>query len=167
MHDLPPYVVSSEKISVSDLEANVRTAVGNLPAECQKLYANVAGGNIVLNTPDFPDFETAIQHSVNNEGFIGHNLLVKEATEHKMEFAGTYLRITIGFAEVRIQSSMLHAKLMMEFLCPRATLLESRTCWKFGLWVIIAPSTTTVTPSPSSRCVPLQYHNLLRSHLHL
>lgn len=101
VRDVPPYVVSSEEISLSDLEAGVRTVVGNLPAECQKLYANVAGTRIVLNTPDFPDFDVAIKHSVNNEGCVGRKLLRQKAKDRNMDLADTYLRITIGSALVR------------------------------------------------------------------
>ena len=48
VHDLPPYIIPSDQLSLADLEANIFTVVGNLPRECQKLYANVAGAHIVL-----------------------------------------------------------------------------------------------------------------------
>ena len=97
VHDLPPYIIPSDQLSLADLEANICTVVGNLPRECQKLYANVAGAHIALNTPDFDDFDEAIQYSVSTPGCVAHNLLVKKAAAHGGDFAGTYLRITIGF----------------------------------------------------------------------
>lgn len=98
VHDRPPYVIPSDQLSLADLEANIFTVVGNLPRECQQLYANIAGAHIVLNTPDFDDFDEAIQYSVNTPGCVGHNLLTRKARAHGGDFAGTYLRITIGFA---------------------------------------------------------------------
>ncbi|CCM00576.1 uncharacterized protein FIBRA_02611 [Fibroporia radiculosa] len=97
VNDLPPYIAPSDAVSMSDLETGVCTVVGNLPPECQRLYANVAGPNILLNTPDFPDFGAAIEHSVNTKGCLGYKLLEKKADEFgKKDFTGTYLRITIG-----------------------------------------------------------------------
>ncbi|KAJ3741308.1 hypothetical protein DFH05DRAFT_328142 [Lentinula detonsa] len=76
-----PYVLPDYRISMNDLESNNYTVIANLPVECQKLYANVAGPNIVLNTPDFPAFGRAIERSVSTEGCLGHTLLMRKAGE--------------------------------------------------------------------------------------
>ncbi|KAJ4472344.1 hypothetical protein J3R30DRAFT_1073203 [Lentinula aciculospora] len=107
-----PYVIPDYRISMNDLESNDYTVVANLPVECQKLYANVAGPNIVLNTPDFPAFGRAIERSVNTEGCLGYSLLMRKAGEfskkgkiqggggrgkdEKPDLTQTYLRITLG-----------------------------------------------------------------------
>ncbi|KAJ3847274.1 hypothetical protein EV368DRAFT_69240 [Lentinula lateritia] len=80
-------------------------------ADPQKLYANVAGPNIVLNTPDFPAFGRAIERSVSTEGCLGYSLLMRKAGEfggkkgtkvhggskdEKPDLTQTYLRITLG-----------------------------------------------------------------------
>ncbi|KAJ3840880.1 hypothetical protein F5878DRAFT_611855 [Lentinula raphanica] len=78
-------------------------------ADPQKLYANVAGPNIILNTPDFPAFGRAIERSVSTEGCLGYSLLMRKAgefskkgklqgvgTEEKPDLSQTYLRITLG-----------------------------------------------------------------------
>ncbi|KAJ3756185.1 hypothetical protein EV360DRAFT_48420 [Lentinula raphanica] len=104
-----PYVIPDYRISMNDLETNDFTVVANLPVECQKLYANVAGPNIILNTPDFPAFGRAIERSVNTEGCLGYSLLMRKAgefskkgklqgvgTEEEPDLSQTYLRITLG-----------------------------------------------------------------------
>ncbi|KAJ3992274.1 hypothetical protein F5050DRAFT_1579858 [Lentinula boryana] len=107
-----PYVLPDYRISMNDLESNNYTVIANLPVECQKLYANVAGPNIVLNTPDFPAFGRAIERSVSTEGCLGHTLLMRKAgefskkgklhgagadgKEEKPDLTQTYLRITLG-----------------------------------------------------------------------
>ncbi|KAI0273448.1 RmlC-like cupin domain-containing protein, partial [Gloeopeniophorella convolvens] len=95
--DLPPYVVTHDTLTLDELASGVVTVPDNLPLECQKLYYNVAGPNIVLDTPDFPDFSAAIERSIHTPGLIGYELLKKKANHFgKEDFAGTYLRITLG-----------------------------------------------------------------------
>jgi len=97
LNDLPPYVISDEEVTITDLENGISTVVANLPLECQKLYANVAGPKIQLNTDDFKEFGDAIERSVTTQGCLGWKLLKKKDQEFgKSNFEGTYLRITIG-----------------------------------------------------------------------
>jgi hypothetical protein len=97
VRDLLPYVVKDEMITLSDLEDGVVTVVANLHPACQQLYRNVAGPSILLDSPDFPDFSKAIEHSVSTKGLLGNILLQKKADEFgKEDFSSTYLRITIG-----------------------------------------------------------------------
>jgi hypothetical protein len=96
--DLSPYVISNQNISLLDLERGVYTTPANLPAACQTLYGNVAGPDITLDTPQFPDFSKAIQRSVSTEGLLGYKLLKAKSSEFGHEdFLGTYLRITLGY----------------------------------------------------------------------
>ncbi|KIK52331.1 hypothetical protein GYMLUDRAFT_77852 [Collybiopsis luxurians FD-317 M1] len=100
--DLPPLIRSSNQMSLDDLASGQFTVPENLPDECQKLYHNIAGPAFTLDTPDFPDFSSAIEYSVNTQGAYGYNLLEsKHQTkpgEKKLSSdpRGTYLRITIG-----------------------------------------------------------------------
>lgn len=94
---LPPIIVSSSDITLDLLATGSATVPANLSLECQRLYANVAGANILLDTPDFPDFSQAIERSVNTEGLICQTLLKKKAGEFgKEDYKSTYLRITLG-----------------------------------------------------------------------
>lgn len=96
--DLSPFVMSDEKISLLDLERGTYTAPANLPKACQTLYGNVAGPNILLDTPHFPDFSKAIERSVSMEGLLGYKLLKAKTGEFGQDdFKETYLRITLGY----------------------------------------------------------------------
>lgn len=93
----PPIIVPNESITLDQLAAGSVTVPANLSTECQRLYANVAGPNILLNTPDFPDFSTAIERSVNTEGLLCQKLLKAKSTElGKDDYKSTYLRVTLG-----------------------------------------------------------------------
>lgn len=104
VRDLPPFVISDNQISLLDLDLGHFTVPENLPDACQKLYHNVGGPNIVLDTPDFPDFSAAIQRSVSDPKLLGWKLLDVKAEEFgKRNFEGTYLRITLGISLVSVQ----------------------------------------------------------------
>jgi len=66
---LPPIIVSSESITLDQLAVGSATVPANLSAECQRLYANVAGAGVTLDTADFPEFSEAIERSVNTKDF--------------------------------------------------------------------------------------------------
>ncbi|KAJ7482462.1 hypothetical protein FB451DRAFT_1364525 [Mycena latifolia] len=94
---LPPIIVPSDSITLDQLAMSSATVPANLSAECQRLYANVAGANILLDAPDFPDFSQAIERSVNTDGLLCQRLLKKKASEFgKEDYLSTYLRITLG-----------------------------------------------------------------------
>lgn len=94
---LPPSLVSSDEITLDAIAENEHTVIANLPAACQVLYGNVGGAAITLNSPDFPDFAQAIEHSIMTPGCICHQKLEEKASEFgKREPDQTYLRITIG-----------------------------------------------------------------------
>jgi uncharacterized cupin superfamily protein len=73
--------------------------VANLPPTSQKLYKCIAGPKFTLDSPDFPDFFNAIQHSIATPGLWCHEVLKRKATEFNKENpdpSETYLRITLG-----------------------------------------------------------------------
>jgi predicted metal-dependent enzyme (double-stranded beta helix superfamily) len=99
--DLPALVKDSDKMTMEDLDSGDAISIGDLSPECQRLYGNVAGMAIQLDTPDFPDFSAAIENSIKNG--LCATILEKKA---KNEFVGgdptkydarqTYLRVTLG-----------------------------------------------------------------------
>ncbi|KAJ6535363.1 RmlC-like cupin domain-containing protein [Mycena vulgaris] len=94
---LPPIILPTASITPDQIALGSATVPANLSAECQCLYANVAGANILLDTPDFPDFSQAIERSVSTEGLLCQKLLKKKAGEFgKDAYMSTYLRITLG-----------------------------------------------------------------------
>ncbi|KAK7444773.1 hypothetical protein VKT23_015090 [Stygiomarasmius scandens] len=96
VNDIPPLIRSGDQVSLADLAGGQFTVPENLSVECQKLYHNVAGVDVVLDSPDFPDFSSAIEYSVNTPGAYGYQLLKSKQGELGDDFRGTYLRITIG-----------------------------------------------------------------------
>lgn len=97
VRDLPAVIVSDQAVSLEDLARGNVTVVANLSEGCRVLYANVAGADIQLDTPDFPDFSDAINHSILTPGCVCYELLKKKEAEFgKPNPRGTYLRITLG-----------------------------------------------------------------------
>ncbi|PLB35239.1 cysteine dioxygenase [Aspergillus candidus] len=95
--DKPPLVVTDQEISLEDLEKYTRTTFANLPPGCQTLYHNVAGHNITLESPDFPDLGDAIDASCKNQKLVCGDMLKKKADANEFgDKNETYLRITIG-----------------------------------------------------------------------
>ncbi|HHJ35756.1 MAG TPA: hypothetical protein ENJ87_08310 [Gammaproteobacteria bacterium] len=93
----PPVIVEHNQINLGLIDSNAATVVNNLSAECAHLYNNVAGRNLSLNTPDFPDFSDAINWSIMTEGAVCHTRLREKSAglseERKRQ---CYLRITVG-----------------------------------------------------------------------
>lgn len=99
--DLPPIIKAHEDITLEDLDAGTAISIKELSPECQRLYENVAGANIKINPPDFPDFAQAIDYSI-NYGFCKTKLEYKAQSEFtgsndkEYDANQTYLRITLG-----------------------------------------------------------------------
>ncbi|KAF3906734.1 hypothetical protein AA313_de0202059 [Arthrobotrys entomopaga] len=96
--DLPPTVVTSEEVSLHDLSLSRVTTWANLPEACQKLYHNVAGKKVALESSNFEKLADAIHQSVTTEGYWGHSKLRSKCKnpDDPEEFQYKYLRITIG-----------------------------------------------------------------------
>ncbi|WP_440053927.1 cysteine dioxygenase [Pseudoalteromonas sp. T1lg65] len=95
----PPLAVKhSDQITMDDVASYEATVAANLTPACQQLYANIAGKNFQLDTPDFPEFTQAINASINDE----NGWCYKTLREKQFEFGETgnldetYLRITMG-----------------------------------------------------------------------
>lgn len=88
-----PFIVPSDTITLDELASGSVMVPANLSSECQRLYANISGPNIALDTEKFPDFTKAIERSVNTEGLLCQKLLQKKM---KKNYNTTYLRITLG-----------------------------------------------------------------------
>ncbi|KAE8327221.1 RmlC-like cupin domain-containing protein [Aspergillus sergii] len=95
--DKPPLVISDEQVSLEDLDKYTRTTYANLPPGCQDLYHNIAGHNVSLESPSFPQLAQAIDYSCRDPKLVCGKIL--EEKKKKDEFHDklkTYLRITVG-----------------------------------------------------------------------
>lgn len=94
---LPPSIVPPDRLTLDAIAKNEHTVSTSLPPACQVLYGKVAGAGIALDTPDFPDFSRAIEHSISTPGGLCQRRLAAKACQlgsyHPQQ---TYLRITIG-----------------------------------------------------------------------
>lgn len=97
VEDIPPFVIKSEELTPEILDDNQAIVPAYLSEEAQLLYATIAGSNMTLNTPDFPDFADAINYSISTKGKICYNkLLSKQGEFGSQDSKATYLRVTIG-----------------------------------------------------------------------
>lgn len=148
--DLPPIVAKNELISLKDLNLSRVTVWANLPQACQKLYHNVAGNKITLETEDFKEFSHVIHTSVTTPGYWGHRALRSKCKDPEnpdpSEFRYKYLRVTIGSSQVCSLPTFL-VLMVVRVLAhvSRETHLESHMSWKYGLQDTDPSSTTTAT----------------------
>lgn len=93
----PLRVVATDQVTMVDTATGAVTVAANLTPACQTLYANVAGANFTLNTPDFPNFSDAITASINDPAGWCYQKLAEKAHEFGPDDPQmTYLRITMG-----------------------------------------------------------------------
>ncbi len=97
----PVLVVRPSTFTMEAAAMGSETTVTSLSKECQVLYGNVA--DFQLNTPDFPDFEQAIEYSLRTPGCIGHEILTVKRRISEFpdtgEYKELYLRITLGYSQ--------------------------------------------------------------------
>ncbi|KXJ86156.1 RmlC-like cupin domain-containing protein [Microdochium bolleyi] len=93
--DESPFIVSSDSVTLAQLETGAVTVPANLPEACQRLYGNVTGKEIILNDKEFPNFTDAIEMSCRREDGWCHKRLKTKAGKGDPD--ATYLRITLGF----------------------------------------------------------------------
>jgi hypothetical protein len=92
-------VKGTDEITMDDIASGAYMPKANLPPIGRKLYDCIAGKQFVLNSPDFPEFSQAIEHSIRTPGLWCYNKLRDKSTEFnpkKPNLAETYLRITLG-----------------------------------------------------------------------
>ena len=93
----PLLIKDTNSLTMSDVAEGKVLPSGNLSPMSQRLYNCVSGDKFTLNTPDFPDFIQAIEHSIATPGlWCNKTLKSKDGTFGKSEPAETYLRITLG-----------------------------------------------------------------------
>jgi hypothetical protein len=98
--DLPPLMRSHDEITLDDLDQNSAITIYELSPECRRLYSNVAGKNIQLNTANFTDFSSAIEYSINTPGMTCFNKLIETAQEDFVGNKETYdARMTYDVSE--------------------------------------------------------------------
>lgn len=96
---VPLLVKDKEELTMDLLATGTYMPKANLSIIAQKLYDCIAGKHFVLDSPDFPDFSQAIEHSIKTPGLWCNERLKQKATEfdkNKPDEKETYLRITIG-----------------------------------------------------------------------
>jgi predicted metal-dependent enzyme (double-stranded beta helix superfamily) len=96
---VPLYVKATEELTMDSIASSSHLPKANLSIVAQKLYDCIAGKQFVLDSPDFPEFSQAIEHSIRTPGKWCYERLKKKATEFdkdKPDEKETYLRITLG-----------------------------------------------------------------------
>lgn len=96
---VPLLVKDTEELTMESVASNIVLPKANLSIVAQKLYDCIAGKQFVLDSPDFPQFSKAIEHSIRTPGKWCYERLKQKATEFdkdKPNEKETYLRITLG-----------------------------------------------------------------------
>jgi predicted metal-dependent enzyme (double-stranded beta helix superfamily) len=96
---VPLLIKDKEELTMDLLAAGTYMPKANLSIISQKLYECIAGKQFVLDSPDFPEFSQAIEHSINTPGLWCYERLKQKANEFdkdKPNDKETYLRITLG-----------------------------------------------------------------------
>lgn len=96
---VPLYVKNTDELTMDAVASGTFLPKANLSIVAQKLYDCIAGKQFVLDSPDFPQFSQAIEHSIRTPGKWCYERLKQKATEFdkdKPDEKETYLRITLG-----------------------------------------------------------------------
>jgi len=97
--NVPLYVKNTDELTMDLIASNNYLPKASLSIASQKLYDCIAGKQFVLDSPDFPQFSQAIEHSIRTPGKWCYERLKQKATEFnkdKPDEKETYLRITLG-----------------------------------------------------------------------
>lgn len=95
---VPLLIKQTNQLTMEDIARNSYLPHSTLSPASRGLYDCISGFRFVLNTPDFPDFAEAIEHSINTPGLWCNTRLLEKQNEfgkvkRPLE---TYLRITLG-----------------------------------------------------------------------
>jgi len=96
---VPLYVKATDELTMDLIASSKHLPKANLSIVAQKLYDCIAGKQFRLDSPDFPEFSKAIEHSIRTPGLWCYERLKQKATEFdkdKPDEKETYLRITLG-----------------------------------------------------------------------
>jgi len=103
--NIPLLVKDTDELTMEDIAKGKYMPLANLSTVSQKMYHCISGKKFVLNTPDFPDFTDAIEHSIKTPGLWCNTTLKNKSNEFakyyvtdskKDNLLETYLRITLG-----------------------------------------------------------------------
>ena len=97
--NVPLIVKNTEELTMDLVASGTYMPKANLSIIAQKLYDCISGKQFVLNTPDFPEFTQAIEHSLATPGKWCYDRIRQKSTEFnkdKPNVQETYLRITLG-----------------------------------------------------------------------
>lgn len=97
--NVPLLVKNTEDLTMDLVATGTYMPKANLSIIAQKLYDCISGKQFVLNTPDFPEFTQAIEHSLATPGKWCYERIRQKSTEFnkdKPNVQETYLRITLG-----------------------------------------------------------------------
>lgn len=92
---VPLHVKKTDELTMDDIAAATYMPSANLSAANQQLYNCISGKRFSLNTPDFPEFEEAIEYSIATPKCWCHETL-KAKIGTFGEPKETYLRITLN-----------------------------------------------------------------------
>jgi len=96
---VPLLVKDTEHLTMDLIASGKHLPKANLSIIAQKLYDCISGKKFVLDSPDFPEFSQAIEHSIKTPGRWCYDRLKQKATEFDKDKPNeneTYLRITLG-----------------------------------------------------------------------
>ncbi len=96
---VPLLVKDKTDLTMDLLAVGTYMPAANLSGTMQRLYNCMSGPQFVLDTPDFPEFSRAIEHSIATPGKWCNETLKAKSTEFdkdKPDEKETYLRITLG-----------------------------------------------------------------------
>jgi hypothetical protein len=95
---VPLLVKGVNELTMNDVASNKYLPSSSLSIAGQSLYNCISGENFLLDSPDFPDFSKAIEHSIVTSGLWCNTRLKQKATEFGKDPQPleTYLRITLG-----------------------------------------------------------------------
>ena len=96
---IPLLVKNTEELTMDSLASGMYLPKANLSLTSQQLYDCISGKQFTLNTPDFPEFTQAIEHSIATPGKWCYEVLKQKSTEFNKDKPNekeTYLRITLG-----------------------------------------------------------------------
>lgn len=91
----PMLILPSDEMDMAIIAEGNTATPENLSQAGRELYSMVGGKKLSLNTPDFPDFAKAIQHSILSKDGWCHRKLIEKAGGFG-DAKTTYLRITLG-----------------------------------------------------------------------
>lgn len=96
---IPLRIKNTDDLTMDDIALGNVLPSASISSSAKKLYDCISGKKFLLNTPDFPEFSRAIEHSIRTPGLWCYERLKQKANEFSKDKPcpeETYLRITLG-----------------------------------------------------------------------